>query len=325
MIVTSKFIPAKGLAGCHRQTVLPSILNPKVDFVPERERLIMPDGDAVEFDWVNEVGDGPIVIMLHGMAGSIESSYIRGLTRQLIAHNWRGLMMYYRGHGEDSTVSDRSYHLGDTLPLNTLVFDLHKRFPNTPLFLIGFSMGGNVTLKWLGEAGKNAPITAAVAVSTPFDLRMSAHHIRYGSGKFYQWYLLSELHDHLKDKYKDKEAPFDFDEVGKSASFWEFDDKVTAPINGFKDAADYYDQSSSRQFMRNIAVPTLCINALDDPFMPPEVIPDEYEISEHITIEVSEHGGHVGFVSGTWHHPEFWLERRIPEFIAQHLEPVSHA
>lgn len=320
MILPSSFVPAFGLGNCHLQTTLPSILSCKYSSVPvKRERLTLPDGDFIDFDWFDDTITAPIVIILHGLTGSVQSHYVQSILHQLKLRKWRPILMYYRGCSGEPNLLDCSYHLSDTMGLDSLVKELRRREPNTPIAAVGYSMGANVLLKWLGDSGDKAELTTAVAVSTPFDLAKSSNYLRHGFSRFYQWWLIGDLHDYVRRKYQTKKPPMDFSNITQLKSFWDFDDKVTAPLNGFKDVQDYYIKSSCGPVLKNISVPTLALHAKDDPFMTPDIVPDNSQLSSAVTIELSEKGGHVGFVSGSIFHPEYWLEQRIPEHLQRYL------
>jgi len=188
------------------------------------------------------------------------------------------------------------------------------------LAAVGYSMGGNVLLKWLGERGAGAPLAAAVAVSVPYTLSLTADRLTQGLSRVYQRRLIGDLRAKLDRKFSDRASLIDLERAHSSRNFWEFDDRVTAPLHGFEDVHDYYTRSSSRQYLRNIAVPTLMLHAEDDPFMTPDVLPSRGELSPSVLLEVSAHGGHVGFVHGSlpWR-PRYWLEERIPTFLETYL------
>jgi predicted alpha/beta-fold hydrolase len=326
-IKESKFVPALGLSNPHVQTMLPSLMPENHLLRPvRRERLTMPDGDFFDFDWFTEKSTGPIVIILHGMTGSLNSHYVQSILRTIKKKGWRPIFMYYRGCSGEPNLLDKSYHVGDTLGFNTLVSELKKRDPDAIIAAVGYSLGANILLKWLGET-KNAAklLTTAVAVSVPFDLKATANRLREGFSRFYQWWLIGDLHDYVRRKFQQKEPPFDFGDVTHLKSFWEFDNAITAPLNGFINASDYYDKNSCRQFLSLIKTPTLILHSKDDPFLTLASIPSEEELSPDIILELSETGGHVGFVTGNpfiWE-LDFWLEKRIPEHLEHYLKIVD--
>lgn len=275
---------------------------------------MLPDGDFIDIDWLGD--RGPIVIVLHGLTGSSDSHYARGILRAAARQGWRGALMHFRGCSGEPNRLLRSYHAGDTADLRFFVELLRRREPQTPLAAVGYSLGGNVLLKWLGEQGSNAPLRAAVAVSVPFDLAAATERLMQGFSRIYELHLLRSLQVAITQKREVVELPWDQSMVAGIASLREFDERVTAPLHGFLGADDYYARSSCRAFLPRIAVPTLILHAADDPFMPRSVIPGEKELSSYTTLELSPHGGHVGFISGSLRAPRFWLETRVPEYLA---------
>lgn len=306
----------------HLQTLLPRLrVGPALPL--RRERLELPDGDFVDLDWAPRA-HGPIVIVLHGLEGSSRSPYMRGILHALDRQGFRAVAMHFRGCSGIPNRLPRSYHSGETRDFDHVVRTLQQREPETRLAAVGYSLGGNVLLKWLGEEGANAPVQSAVAVSVPFVLSQAADRLDRGVSRLYQWKLLLSLRQSLRRKFAQAAPPFPLRELGKLRSFWTFDDQITAPLHGFRGAVDYYNSSSSRQFLQRITVPTLIIHAKDDPFLPAEAIPTPEEFSPSTRFELYAHGGHVGFIAGPspWR-PVYWLEHRIPEFLAQHLVRAS--
>lgn len=313
------FKPAWWCPGPHSQTLWSRLARYTPDVTLRRERLELPDGDFIDLDWV-EGGSGPIVIVLHGLEGSSDSPYARGILRAFERRGWRGVLMHFRGCSGEPNRLARSYHSGDTGDLAYLVDTLRRREPDTALATVGFSLGGNVLLKWLGKTGKQAPLSAAVAVSVPFVLSNAAERLRHGFSRVYQWQLLRSLKKTVAKKSRRMELPLGIPNLAVLKTFRDFDEHVTAPLHGFDGADHYYTVSSSRQYLKGITVPTLMLQARDDPFMTEDAIPRRDELSEVVTLEVSPRGGHVGFVAGVWPwRPRYWLEERIPEYLARYL------
>ena len=319
------FIPAWWCRNPHLQTLWPVFfrrwLRPKL----RRERLELPDGDFVDLDWTLNApvlspveGGGPIVIIFHGLEGGGKSHYARGMLDTLPRHGMRAVLMHFRGCSGEPNRRARAYHSGDTGDIDFLVRTLKAREPNTPLAAIGYSLGGNALLKWLGEQGERAPVQCAAAISVPFLLNESSHHLNRGFARVYQWHLLKSLKKNVRRKAEKFSPPAPLNEVARMKSFYEFDDRITGPLHGFRDAMHYYTASSSRQFLNRIRVPTLVIHASDDPFMPAKVIPNATELSPAIAFELQRHGGHVGFIGGRWPwRPRYWLEERLPAWLKQ--------
>jgi predicted alpha/beta-fold hydrolase len=296
------------LRSAHLQTIYAPLFRRGPSVRLERERIELEDGDFLDLDWTPG-RNGPVVLVLHGLEGSSDSPYARGM------------LMHFRGCSGEPNRLPRTYHSGDTGDLAQVVDQLLGRGGITAIAAVGYSLGGNVLLKWLGERGTEAPIAAAVAVSVPFTLSRAADRLTTGLSRLYQRRLLGELCRKLRRKFSATASPIDLNRAENSRDFWEFDDAVTAPLHGFKDVHDYYTRASSRQYLRDIRVPTLMLHAEDDPFMTPDVVPSEEELSPSIRLELSTYGGHVGFIHGSlpWR-PRYWLEERIPAFLATHID-----
>ncbi|MGD8378160.1 MAG: hydrolase [Gammaproteobacteria bacterium] len=320
MIVESEFRPPWWLRNAHLQTILPNVLRPLPNLRLRRERLELPDGDFVDIDWTGPE-QGPIVVLLHGLEGSVRSRYAAGLMHQLASAGLRGALLYFRGCSGEPNRLDRWYHSGATADLDYFINRLAEREPTTPLAAVGYSLGGNALLKWLGEQGDNAPVATGVAVSVPFDLGRASSSINSGFSHLYEWQLVRHMKRSVYRKFagRQPDTPINLDLTGVN-SFREFDNHVTAPLHGFSDADDYYRRCSSRHFLRRIQRPTLIIHSIDDPFMSPETVPAPDELSTMVRLELSQHGGHVGFLAGRPpFKAEFWLETRIMKHLRSAL------
>lgn len=311
------FRPAWWLPGPHAQTLWPVLCRRRPRLSLRRERLDLPDGDFLDLDWTP--GDhGPITLILHGLEGSSDSHYALGMLAAVRRRGWRGLVMHFRGRGGQPNRLARGYCAGDTADIAHVVDWLRQREPATPLAAIGYSLGGNVLLKWLGEAGSGAPLRAAAAVSVPFLLDTVARRLQRGMSRLYQFHLLGELKRSYRAKFGSRtDGPVPLAMLANLRDFHAFDDQVTAPLHGYAGVHDYYTRASCRPYLRRIRIPTLILHALDDPFMLPDAVPDTPELSPSVRLELSPGGGHVGFVAGRWPwRAEYWLERRIPAFLA---------
>ena len=318
MIHPSAFCPAWWLSSPHAQTLWPVLCRRRPRPPLRRERLELPDGDFLDLDWT--IGErGPLALVLHGLEGSSESHYALGLLAALVRQGRRGVVMHFRGCGGQPNRLARGYCAADTADIAYLVDWLREQEPTAPLTAIGYSLGGNALLKWLGETGADARLHAAVAVSVPFLLDHTARRLRTGWSRLYQHHLLRALKRSYRNKFLQRsDAPVPLKDLRDLRDFYAFDDRITAPLHGYADVHDYYARASCRPYLRRIRIPTLILHALDDPFMRPETAPTADELSPSVRLELSPHGGHVGFVAGRWPwRAEYWLERRIPEFLAE--------
>ncbi len=319
----NQFKPAWWLRNPHLQTIWPVLTRRRRKLKQiniERERFELYDGDFVDLDWVGKDLNGPLVLMLHGFEGSINSHYAKTMLYVISQHGWRGVFMHFRGCSGEPNRYARGYHSGETRDVSNVMAVLREREPDTLMAAIGYSLGGNILLKWLGETGDQNPLKAAVAISVPFELNKASARIQQGFSRFYQWYFLKCLRDRLMQKFQQvpPPTPLNAELLSDVRTMHDFDDYFTAPLHGFSSADEYYELSSSRQYLKTIAVPTLVLHAKDDPFMTEDVIPTREEISPQVRLEVTENGGHVGFVEGKYPwRPEYWLEKRIPAFFRE--------
>jgi len=316
------------LNNAHLQTIYPALLRIGPKPSRRRERLELPDGDFVDLDWQGD-DDMPLVIILHGLSGSSRSGYVLGLQQTLMTQGFASVALNFRGCSGEPNRLARCYHSGDTADLDWLYQTLRPRFPHRPLAAAGFSLGGNVLLKWLGETAQPLHLFAAAAVSVPLVLSECATRLDRGFSRVYRDYLLRELKAYMAKKMRHFQCLGNEAEANKIRqlgnlstlrSFWEYDDRVVAPLHGFADVHDYYRRASSRQFLPNIQVPTLLIQAEDDPFMTPAVLPEADELSSSTTLLLQASGGHVGFISRrSLSKTDYWLEHSIPAFFRRQL------
>ena len=325
-MITSNFQPATFTANRHIQTILPILLRGNSAIQCIYQQLTLPDGDFLDLAWNKipaRMDSEPIVVIFHGLEGSINSPYAKGITRALDKLGWNVVLMHFRNCSNRGNLAARTYHSGETDDASYVLDRLRETYPQAPLLAVGYSLGGNMLLKLLGERKTEVPLQAAVAVSVPLLLNICADQMRSGFSKIYQHYLLQKMKRKLLDKFRQHDYQsligLNKKDVHNIKDFWEFDAAFTAPINGFNGAQDYYMKSSSRQYLGGIQIPTLIIHSVDDPFMTPEVIPHENELSDSVCLELSQQGGHVGFVSGHLLKPRFWLEERIPEYFSNLL------
>ena len=319
MITQSAYRPAWWLPGPHLMTMVPALLRRLPPLETRRERFTLPDGDFVDLEWgpEPETADAPLLLLLHGLEGSIDSRYIRGMLLMAARRGWRGVLMHFRGCSGAPNLRARAYHSGETGDLGVVATSLAARFPHVSRFAVGFSLGANVLLKYLGERGAESTFSRAVAVSVPMMLAPCADRLRRGASRIYDRWLLHSLKASVARKAACMALPLDLDAVRRARSLRAFDDAVTAPLHGFEGADDYYARSSSRPFLGRIEIPTLILQARDDPFMTDAVLPRPEELSPSVTLELSARGGHVGFVGGrNPFAPVWWVEARAGAFLA---------
>ncbi|GAB2687973.1 hydrolase [Aliiglaciecola aliphaticivorans] len=307
----------------HVQTLWPRFIQRRRPLALRVEKLQLPDNDEVSVVWGQPEATPSskgIAVIFHGLEGSVKSHYANDLMAELQSQGWQTVLMHFRGCGGEPNKTSRAYHSGETEDANFFMDWLNKQFPDLPKVAIGFSLGANMLLKLLGETPKQSFLKAAVAVSTPFKLAECAESINQGFSKVYQSYLLKSMVKTLRAKMRiiDYKGLLSIDDkkAAKLTNFKEFDQNVTAPLHGFADADDYYQKCSAISFLKHIETPTLVLHSIDDPFMNEAVLPEEHELSEAVQLELSETGGHVGFLQGTPWNPNIWFHKRISDFIA---------
>jgi predicted alpha/beta-fold hydrolase len=311
-IIQSTFRPPIFLQNGHVQTILPVLLRRSRRIIFERERLELEDGDFLDLDWIRG-GGKRLAILTHGLEGSSDADYVFGMAETMSGVGWDILAWNFRGCGKEPNRLARFYHSGETGDIAAVV--RHAAGGYGGIALIGFSLGGNVTLKYLGEALSPPSVVAAAAISTPVDLPSSARALDgRRSNRIYLHRFLQTLI--AKVEAKALRFPKELDAGGARAirTLHEFDNRYTAPLHGFRDAADYWARASARPFLSRITVPTLLLNACDDPFLTAESLPfAEAGVSPFLFLEAPAHGGHVGFLDlAKGMQP--WSERRLVQF-----------
>jgi hypothetical protein len=320
------FRPAWWAPGAHIQTLYGKLFR-RVP-APAATHLVRwdtPDGDFLDLVRLAPAADDrPHFVLLHGLEGGMQSHYAQGLFGEARRLGWGMDLLLYRSCGPEPNRLRRFYHSGETGDLAFVVDRVAEERPGAPIGLCGVSLGGNVLLKYLGERGEETRVRGAVAISVPYDLARGSRHISRGFSRVYETHFLQSLRRKVEEKrarYPDLADP---ERLRRARTLWDFDDLVTAPVHGFRDAQDYYARSSSLGYLHAVRVPTLLLSAVDDPFLPPEVL-DDVRAAAHdnpaLHLEFSPRGGHAGFVSGRvpWR-PEFHAERRALEFLAARLE-----
>jgi hypothetical protein len=260
---------------------------------------------------------------LHGLEGTIRSHYVGGFFGEALRRGWGADLLIFRGCGSELNRGRRFYHSGETGDAAFALGRILRQFPDCPFLLAGVSLGGNVLLKLLGEWDGSPPpqVAAAATVSVPFDLERSAHHLSKGFSRIYDRHFLRTLSAKARRKRERYPNLFDPAALDRARTIYDFDEAVTAPVHGFSSAHDYYSHSSALGWLDRVRIPTLLLSALDDPFLPTEVLNDVREASRRnpkLELELTEHGGHVGYVAGKWPwRPFYYAEWRACEFLSQ--------
>ncbi|MCY3679180.1 MAG: alpha/beta fold hydrolase [Gemmatimonadetes bacterium] len=323
--VPARFRPAWWLRGRHAQTLAGKYLRSGRGLPLERRRVGTPDADFLDLDFAPEpAARAPLVLLLHGLEGSTQREYMSLMFRELFDRGLRGVGMNFRGCGGEPNRLPRAYHSGETGDLAHVIADLRRSRPGRRIGAAGFSLGGNVLLKYLGERRDAPGIDAAVAVSVPFDLPGSAERLSNGvMGRAYGAYFLRSLRRKVHEKRHLLNGEVDVDRTLAARTLKDFDDALTAPLHGFADADDYYARADVRRHLAHIGVPALLIQARDDPFLPRGATPDAIVAGHpYLRAAFTDRGGHLGFVEGElpWR-PRFWAEREAARFLAQELRP----
>ena len=289
-------------------------MRPRPRLALERRRLELADGDFIDLAVGRSTGPG--VVVIHGLEGDLQSHYAGSLLDALDRAGFKPIFMHLRGCSGEPNRLDRGYHSGASRDLAEVLEILSADPGGGPVAAVGFSLGGNLLLKYLGET-EHPLLDAAVAVSVPFVLRDAMLRLDIGFSRAYRTYLISKLKSSIRRKFANRPCPVDVD-LREIRDFNSFDDRITAPLNGFDGVFDYYTRASCRQFLPRITNRTLILQAADDPFMFPSTVPFEHELGPGVTLELARHGGHVGFVAGAlpWR-PIYWLEDRILGFLRE--------
>lgn len=320
MMTQPQFSPPWWAKNPHIQTILPVLT--KVDGPAlTRQRLELDDGDFIDVDFLGEPkANQAIVVLVHGLEGSADSHYIRRLLNRLASMQVCAVVHHHRSCSGVSNRLARSYHSGDTQDLQATLSMLKQHYPTSPLLAVGYSLGGNVLAKYLGERADNSLIERGIIVSAPLQLGACATRLKSGFSKVYQTYLIKQLQQKVREKLDmpslQGQMPVSHADIALLTTFHLFDDRVTAPLHGFSGVADYYQRASGLAYLSKITKPTLVIHAKDDPFMNDEVIPNACELASAVQYELHHNGGHVGFIDGgTPLKPQYYLEKRITHFL----------
>jgi uncharacterized protein len=322
------FRPAPFISSPHVQTVWGRAVRSRRQVSFQRESLVTPDGDDLIVDHVHTPAATARVLMLHGLEGSSYSVYVQGMAKLAVERGFAVSVMNFRGCAREPGNLDRMipnrrarmYHSGETTDFDFFARTMTSREPAVRRFAIGVSLGGNVLLKWLGENAGQQIVSGAVALSVPYDLKAGATHLEKGLGRLYAASFVRTLSSkaaRVAKLFPDEARGVNLEGLRKATTFREIDDYATAPIHGFRDAEDYWHRSSSLGVIDRIDTPTLCVSAIDDPFLPPDVL-DAVAVVKSAAVDllVTDKGGHIGFVAGSPLGPRYWAEEKAIEYVA---------
>ncbi len=323
------YSPAWWIPGGHLQTLWGKLFRRQTPAPTEVERWDTPDGDFLELHRLSAPAGSPRLLLLHGLEGTVRSHYAQGLLGEAARRRWGADLLIFRSCGSEMNLTRRFYHSGETTDLAFVLDRVVREFPSASLGLAGVSLGGNVLLKFLGERGNDLPpqLKAAAAISVPYDLDRSAARINRGFSTLYQKFFLDSLTRKAREKmtrYPDLVPP---GAIARMRTLENFDDVITAPLHGYRDAKDYYARASSLPGLMRIRLKTLLLSAVDDPMLPPEVLDEVREVARKnpaLHIEFVEKGGHAGFVTGSlpWR-PFYYAEYRVGQFFAEEFNRVE--
>ncbi|WP_429498679.1 YheT family hydrolase [Robbsia andropogonis] len=336
--------PPPWLLGGHAQTIIPSLCLPKAAVPYRRERWTTPDGDFIDLDWAD--GDAPIplatsmpngsppaapsfkdkrplLVLFHGLEGSSDSHYARALASAALRRGWRAVIPHFRSCSGEMNLAPRFYHSGDAAEIDWILDRLAGVLPpGVPMHAAGVSLGGNALLRWLGEQGQSAHrrVRAAAAISAPLDLAAGGHSLAQGFNQIYTRHFLQTLKQKSATKWQQFPRLFALEKMQAAQNLHAFDNIVTAPLHGYRDADDYWHRASSKPVLPAIHVPTLVLNARNDPFLPRWALPGPAEVSRAVTLMQPDRGGHVGFTARGDTTTDSWLARCVLGFLGKHEE-----
>jgi hypothetical protein len=286
------------------------------------QRLAAEPGDFMEIAWFGN-SDRPLLLILHGLEGSYRSHYVQRVLNGALDRDWQVGVLHFRSCGRELNTRMESYHSGVSHDLQAALSQLVEA-GYSAIGILGFSLGGNVLLKWLGENPRQSIVQRAMAVSVPLKLDLCASAIDQGFSKLYQKHLIDQLKRKTQCKLQ-RQLPGPRPNLSvpltNIKNFWQFDEAVTAPVHGFANAADYYHQASSFYYLPNISTPTLILQSLDDPFMNRDVLPEQNQLGSGVVLEVSEKGGHVGFIDHwQFKHRHCFLANKVADYFGSLLD-----
>lgn len=308
--------PPFWLPGGHLQTILPHFLAARPRLNYRRERMELPDGDFLDLDWLDGPAGSPLLVLFHGLEGNAQGYYVLALMQAARQNGLSGVVVHFRGCSGEPNRLPRAYFAGDSNEIGHVLKQLHARAPERTLYAAGYSLGGNALLLWLGQQNTSAQtlVARAAAISAPVNLAAAGNTLDQGINRhLYTRHFLHTLKQKALAKADRHPELFQREALVQAGTFRAFDDFYTAPAHGFHDASDYWQQAASLPWLRHIRVPTLLINARNDPFMPGHALPDPEQVSSSVRLEFPKHGGHVGF-PGNWPGNVSWLPNRLLRF-----------
>ncbi|MDA0348228.1 MAG: alpha/beta fold hydrolase [Verrucomicrobia bacterium] len=318
-LVQSTYKPPFLFRSAHLQTIYPALFRKVPLVTSDRERITTPDGDFLDLDWNIKKCSKRLVILTHGLEGNSRQAYMQGMARVFSIQGWNVLSWNFRGCSGEINRYLQSYHSGATEELQTILGHVFKRDQFSEIALVGFSLGGNVTLKYLGDRADSLDtrIKSAVAISVPCDLKSSSLRLEDSQNRIYMERFMKTLRTKIREKMERFPGQLDDTNLDKMKTFREFDGGFTAPIHGFTSAEDYWARSSSKPVLKNIIIPTLLINAADDPFLAEDCYPMTLaRESDRFHLEIPFHGGHVGFIQ-FGENKTYYSERRALKFVEE--------
>ncbi|MGV8892617.1 MAG: YheT family hydrolase [Burkholderiaceae bacterium] len=310
-----KYFAPPWLPNGHLQTIYSATCIAKPPVAYRRQRWDTPDGDFVDIDFVDGPAGRPFVVLFHGLEGSSDSHYARALMAQVAARGWSGAVPHFRGCSGELNRAPRFYHSGDSRELDWIIRRLRAEMQHASRFYVaGASLGGNALLRWLGESQHQAEIIdAACAVSAPLDLAQGGAALAHGINRLYTRMFLKTMKTKSLQKLQQFPGLFDRDKMLQARSLYDFDNIVTAPLHGYRDADDYWNRASATHVLGDITLPTLVLNARNDPFLPGRYLPRQAAAS--VVLDYPEQGGHIGFATGALPGNLDWLPQRMLNFM----------
>jgi uncharacterized protein len=336
------FVSPAWLPGGHAQTIYPAVFAPRPKVKLHRERWATPDDDFLDLDFTFDpsatsaaaatqvpsattMRQPPkgLIVLFHGLEGSSASHYAQATMQACVEQGWLGVVPHFRGCSGEENRALRTYHSGETRDIDFILRRLAERFPELPRYAIGVSLGGNALSKWLGEQGESANqwISAAAAFCPPQDLHEGAKALSKGFNLIYMNNFLKTLKAKALKKLEQHPGLMSRERIIASKTFFEFDEEVTAKVNGFADCYDYWEKSSCKKFLASVRTPLLLVNPLNDPFLPAQALARPGQVSRSVQLYYPQHGGHVGFLQGAFPGHLGWLPNTALNFFTTGDKP----